>query len=948
MTRSGPDPEAPPLLDRDLELARLDALVAAARAGTGAVLALEGPPGIGKTRLVAAAALRAGDGGVTVMAAAASPLEREFGFGVARHLFEPALREAGPDLRERLLEGPARLAAPALGLDPAPGPSSAGEPDARYAVVHGLHWLVANLAAREPLLIAVDDLQWADAASQRFLAYLARRIAGSPVALLVALRPPLPGEDRALVEALLDTPAAEVLTPGPLGEDAVAALAERALGEPVGAAAARAWHRATGGNALLVDEVLSEARAGEPSAPAVIGLERVARRVGRRLDALGDTARSLAEAVAVLGDGCALDMAARLARLPPTRAAEAAAALAAADVLADDSALRFRHPVVRAAVADRPPAVRRAEAHRRAAGVVAERGAPPAAVAAHLRQAAPAGDPWAVERLEAAADEAMGQGSPELAADHLARALCEPPPRARRAGLLRRLGVAEARAGRPEAIEHLRAAVGALPTPTERARAGLTLAGVLFDATRTGEAAEAARAARAQLGDRPEGEDRELALTLSALLADCVRMDLDVAGDEERRLRTLAATLPGDTPGERFVLISVDMMTPATTAAGHAAAAERLAGALAEGLPAIGTPETGVISNLIRAERLEAAQAFTEAGLAEARDGGLVPRYALMLGMRGWIEAERGALREAEADVRRALELGAETRTQTRPLAGVAAATLVELGDAEKADAMLAAHALDGLLPPHQVFNLVLLWRAGLRAAQGRRDEALADVLELGARYERWGIRRAVPPWRSSAAVLLAARGERDRARALAEEELDLAQAWGTPGAIGTAQRGLGLVTGEVEQLAAAVRTLERSAKRLELARAHVELGAALRRAGRRTQARGPLGAGMDVAQACGATPLAERARQELRATGARPRRLALSGVDALTASERRVAEHAARGLTNRAIAQELFVTPATVETHLRHAFRKLDVRSREQLGAVLSGAQAEKIRVSS
>ena len=174
--------------------------------------------------------------------------------------------------------------------------------------------------------------------------------------------------------------------------------------------------------------------------------------------------------------------------------------------------------------------------------------------------------------------------------------------------------------------------------------------------------------------------------------------------------------------------------------------------------------------------------------------------------------------------------------------------------------------------------------------------------------------------------------------RTLAEEELELAERWGTDIARGIALRGLGLVTGDADRLAEAVEVLDGSPARLELARARVDLGAALRRGGRRAEAREPLRLGMDLAHACGARPLAERARTELLATGARPRRLAIAGSDALTPSEQRVVTLAADGLTNRAIAQQLFVTTATVETHLRHAFRKLGVRSRAELPAVLSG----------
>jgi DNA-binding CsgD family transcriptional regulator len=278
---------------------------------------------------------------------------------------------------------------------------------------------------------------------------------------------------------------------------------------------------------------------------------------------------------------------------------------------------------------------------------------------------------------------------------------------------------------------------------------------------------------------------------------------------------------------------------------------------------------------------------------------------------------------------------------------GLLAQALAEQGRLDEADAALEAAGAAGGLPEHQVMNPLLFARARTRLAQGRDDAALADALEVGRRYDRLGIRRAVPAWRSLAAAVLARRGEREEARALAYEELGLGERWGTPLALGLAWRGIGLVTGDVAALEAAADQLARSPNRLEHARASIDLGAALRRAGRRADAREPLGRGMDLAHACGAAPLAERARQELRAAGARPRRLALTGAQALTAAERRVAELAARGLTNRGIAEELFVTTATVETHLRHAFRKLGIGGREEIAAALSsGDDGERIRV--
>ena len=201
-----------------------------------------------------------------------------------------------------------------------------------------------------------------------------------------------------------------------------------------------------------------------------------------------------------------------------------------------------------------------------------------------------------------------------------------------------------------------------------------------------------------------------------------------------------------------------------------------------------------------------------------------------------------------------------------------------------------------------------------------------------------------MPPWRSTAARLLAARGAVDHAQRLAAEELAAARRWGGREVLGIALRGTALVAEPVDLagLEASVAALDGGVAQLELARSLVELGAARRRGRERSAAREPLERGMELAHRCGAAALAERAHTELRATGARPRRLVRTGADALTPSERRVAELAADARTNRAIAAELFVTVATVETHLRHAFQKLGVHARTELRDAL----AKKITV--
>jgi DNA-binding CsgD family transcriptional regulator len=225
---------------------------------------------------------------------------------------------------------------------------------------------------------------------------------------------------------------------------------------------------------------------------------------------------------------------------------------------------------------------------------------------------------------------------------------------------------------------------------------------------------------------------------------------------------------------------------------------------------------------------------------------------------------------------------------------------------------------------------------AGLRAVRGRLlvaqhrpAEGLADLLAAGEVALATGSRcPAYLPWRSAAAHAHAALGDTGAALALADEEVALARAFGAPRTLGVALRTAGAVRGDEALLRESLTCLTG----LERARTLAALGALLRRANRRSDARALLREALDVAQHAGAAPLRDRVEAELRATGARPRRAVLTGAEALTASERRVAELAADGLTNREIAQALFVTMRTVEGHLTGAFGKLGVRSRREL----------------
>jgi DNA-binding CsgD family transcriptional regulator len=274
---------------------------------------------------------------------------------------------------------------------------------------------------------------------------------------------------------------------------------------------------------------------------------------------------------------------------------------------------------------------------------------------------------------------------------------------------------------------------------------------------------------------------------------------------------------------------------------------------------------------------------------------------------------------------------------------GHLAEALRERGELDAASALLDDYELDRRDPGEELLlNYVRFARARVAIARGDAETGLAELRRHVHCEEAWGL----PPeggmqmqWRCVLADVHRSKGEREEALRLAREDLEIARRYGAARPLGIAQRTLGAAGGEegIALLQESVKTLAASGALLEQARALVELGSSLRRERRQREAREPLSEGMALARRCGGVALAERAYEELRATGARPRKILRSGVEALTPSEGRVARMAADGMANREIAQQLFVTVRTVETHLHNAFRKLDVDSREKLAGALT-----------
>jgi DNA-binding CsgD family transcriptional regulator len=318
-----------------------------------------------------------------------------------------------------------------------------------------------------------------------------------------------------------------------------------------------------------------------------------------------------------------------------------------------------------------------------------------------------------------------------------------------------------------------------------------------------------------------------------------------------------------------------------------------------------------------------------EDALAEAHRRGSTFAFAAVKVFRAQTLVWRGDLGEAEDDARAALVAGEAWGASAR-FAGHAAASLadalMEEGKLDDAAAALARVGFGETLPESARLLYLSDSTARLRILRGDLAGGLAEMLDAGRRFEAVGSRNpAFIAWRSPAALALHQLGERDDARRLVNEELELARTWGAPCALGAALRAAGLVEGGQGGLALleeAVHVLHDSPAKLEHAKARTELGAALRRANRRSGAREQLRHAVELATICGAAPFAARAERELLSTGARPRRIALSGADSLTPSERRVAEMAAAERTNREIAQALFVTPRTVEVHLTSIYR--------------------------
>ena len=926
-------------------------------AGHGKMIILEGPSGIGKSRLVAAAQVIGEKHGAEVLTTCGGELERDYPFGLVRRLLEARVARASPAARKSLFRGHARLSESLLRPQTADGGSALID---EFNLIHSLYWLVVNLTDHRPLVLLADDLQWGDELSLRFVLYLSQRLGELPITLIGAVRTGDPAADDDLVSRVM-LQAGSTLRPAELSIAATKELFATLLPAAAGnvTVVEESW-TATHGNPFLLGElasVLSSRSVADLSHAGVhipdAAPESVARSVVLRLAGLGDDVAALARAVAVLGTSTSLTTAAGLCRLDFAAATTAADRLRTAQIFSDAGDLAFHHPMIRTAIYRKYPPHQRAQAHLEAARLLHREGADLDKVAVHLMRGTPTTEEWARAALQAAARAAGRKGAPAAAAGYLRRALLVPnTDRRADASVLVDLGIMEAAAGEKTSLAHLETALDLIDEPAGRARAMYALGQTLF---RYGRSAEALGVFR-RGADMFMDEDRDLALRFEAGYMASASYLVDHTDEAHDRLTALAASFSESdqlSTSERLLVLHLAVFRALTRphSADHAALAIR---ALGDGVQLWRDTSDGMtISHVILAltwcgSAREAADT-AERVLVEARSRGDSLIFAEISLARSLAMYALGRVSDAMVDAQAAIVGMRRGWNSTVPAPqGVLAYCLIDRGEFDAAAEVLddAAQRLrEGDLATLNVWFYMA--RGRLRLAKDEPHGALDDFRCVGSLLESnmfFNPGHVLLPWRSHAGLALHALGISDEALVCIDHDIEVAREFGLPSILGAALRARALVTlpvPDIPLLEESARVLGADgASVLELARTLCELGAAQRRAGERVASRETLRRAMDIAHHAGALAVEQQAHDELLASGARPRRAVLLGADALTPSEVRVASLMADGLTSRTIAESLYLTMSTIEWHRRNIYRKLSVSSREELRVAMAGDQ--------
>ena len=897
-------------------------MIEAAREGRSGALLVHGEAGMGKTTLLRDAADRAQ--GLRVLRARGIASESELPFAALSELLSPLL-----DLRREIPPVQAQALGGALALEAAPVTD-------RFAVAAGVLSLLAAAAERQPVLAAIDDVQWIDEASREALLFAARRLDAEGVVLLCGLRD---GEgvdaadlglDRLHLEGLDEASARWLLD----GEALAPAVVEQLVA-------------ASAGNPLALREIprglSADQRAGRDLAlgPLRPG-ETLERAFRRRVDALPEPTRD-----ALLVTACAETMRAdviagalAIAGQPPD-ALEAAEAAGLLQLRGRE--VEFDHPLVRAAVYHAATPAQRRDAHRALAEAFPDRSAERAW---HRAAATPMPDASVAQALMDAAGDARGRAAFAAAArgfaragelhtddDERARALLEAAGAATIAGELSRAFELAERGGKIAADPLLQADLRAMAARTQMR---------LGDPLRAGQAL-------VREAERIEGLDRVRAggFLLESAVTHMIDGTLRGMAATAQRVHTVTA---GEAPGLDF--LATLLTAEALLALGETDEGDALLAACEPVLlgdePVLGPPEVlGMAAHSsLWSERFDRAEAIFERLIGSLRDVGAAGALVYPLAARSHLDFRLGRWPAALAGAAEAVTLGRETHQESLLAHALGALAEVEAGLGRAEDAR--SHAQESValcqaqgapataIYGYQALGLLELGLGNLEAA---RDQGLAAERAFNetegdepgvARYApdllealwRLGAQDAVPP-RLDELARQAGRPHHTWAQAVVERI-----------------RGLMAPDAEVdEHFARALELHGQTRQPFETARTQLLHGERLRRAKRRADARTPLGHALAVFERLGAEPWAERARGELRATGG-PTGSAAPAIatDELTAQELQIALQVAQGRTNREVAAALFLSAKTIEYHLGSIYRKLGIRRRGELSAALSG----------
>ncbi|WP_406063088.1 DUF2791 family P-loop domain-containing protein [Streptomyces sp. NBC_01077] len=984
------------LFGRSEESKTITEMLAAARAGAGAVALVEGIIGTGKTSLLRWAEETARDQDMVVLSATASPAEQRFPLGVVHQLLGTLPETA---------HGWDRTFA-AYGTPHDGGPA---EPD--YPLLAELCASVGRAARRTPILLTVDGVQHVDRPSLLWLGFLSRRLENLPVVLLATKRCGEPASDQHLLVEFM-----EGLRPdrhihlSDLSPSAALDLAQSLCGHGHGLEAVDALVAGTGGNPYLLTEQIrtgptgrsgplvpagpslhsapfapagtdrpgglpgysaysphsAEARAGRtPGDPLdeQLGLQAVKERILcmlRRIDPYG---LEIARAASILCGPVDAALLADLCGVPTEDACRCISRLTESGLLCPHD-MKFRHPLLAGLLYQDIPCAERAELHRLAARRMQHRGAPGEDVAAHLLRSHRLDEPWMAQLLM---DVAQGvvEHDPAGARRLIEKAVLHGVPggHEKRAEALR----IQALSGLdlPAAARAMTAHTSSVTGPAERFRHALRLsdlrlrlddtAGALdvleearremtgvLDPTAGARLREAVAQIRLHDGSHhhPGGHDRGHVLSGHALTGHALTGHA-LSGHVPGRHVPKGHDHGGHHPGEECRLLRVLLLRTAT---GDSAPAARR---IADRLLAVPRAPYGsarwyqaLLAQLWAGDVEEARRHIdTEVGLARA-DGGAT-RIAEALAVRGLVQLHRGQLARAEDDAREALDLLTRIRAGRFHVGPLARSVLIDV--ALERDDIAAAGALLDEAPPLPGDRPVTWWRLHLLHSAGRALGRLGEArrgLVLLAHCEEELARRgivnpAILPWRSTRSALQLGRRNVAAARRAAQEEAGLAHRWGAPFALGRALVAEAAASSGREALRLAdraVELLEPTPAPLLFAHALYAAGRAHRQSGTPRRSRELLHRANEVGISLGADGLVEAVQRELRDAGGRPDPRKDSTESLLTPTERQVSELAARGMSNRDIARLLQVSLRNVESHLTHSYRKLRISGRHEL----------------